>query len=185
MTSATSTPVVPRSISRSRRKRAIRARTFSMKRLTKRELEVGRVMYPEARDVVRPTTRGDCAGGERPCPFVRCRHHLYLDVTEGGAVKLNFPDLEPWEMAESCSLDVADRGLVTLERVGELMNIVRERVRQIEVAAFDSLRPRCLPIVAESRDDDPMREQPAGPAVHEEPDAFFAESLMDLVVESP
>jgi len=33
-----------------------------------------------------------------------------------GAIKLNFPDLEVWEMTETCALDVADRGGTTLER---------------------------------------------------------------------
>ena len=32
---------------RSRRKREIRARTISVKRMTKRELEIGRLLYPE------------------------------------------------------------------------------------------------------------------------------------------
>ncbi len=33
---------------RSRRKRAVRARTISVKRMTKRELELGRMLYPES-----------------------------------------------------------------------------------------------------------------------------------------
>ena len=32
---------------RSRRKRDVRARTISVKRMTKRELEIGRLLYPE------------------------------------------------------------------------------------------------------------------------------------------
>ena len=45
--------------------------------------------------------------------FISCKHHLYLDVNpETGSIKLNFPHLEPWEMLESCSLDVAERGVV-------------------------------------------------------------------------
>ena len=60
----------------------------------------------------------------RPCPFVSCSHHLYLDVNpETGAIKLNFPHLEVWEMAETCSLDVADRGGITLEEVGAILNL--------------------------------------------------------------
>ena len=70
----------------------------------------------------------------RPCPFVSCSHHLYLDVNpETGAIKLNFPHLEVWEMAETCSLDVADRGGITLEEVGAILNLTRERIRQVEV----------------------------------------------------
>jgi len=37
---------VTREQRRSRRKRAIRAKTISVKRMTKRELELGRLLYP-------------------------------------------------------------------------------------------------------------------------------------------
>src|SRR4029453_4176140 len=77
-----------------------------------------------------------CAGAMRPCPYVSCKHHLYVDVSpRTGAIKLNFPDLEVWEMAESCALDIADRGGTTLEDVGAIMNLTRERIRQGEVKA--------------------------------------------------
>src|SRR5689334_24102594 len=85
--------VITREQRRSRRKREVRARTISVKRMTKRELELGRLLYPEV-PVDKPRTRADCANGERPCPFVSCKHHLYLDVSaKTGAIKLNFPDL--------------------------------------------------------------------------------------------
>src|SRR5437762_11837758 len=54
---------------RSRRKRAVRARTISVKRMTKRELEIGRLLYPET-DYWRPESREECVDGPRPCPFV-------------------------------------------------------------------------------------------------------------------
>jgi hypothetical protein len=124
---------------RSRRKRAVRARTISVKRMTKRELEIGRLLYPED-DYEKPRSRCDCAGGPRPCPYVSCKHHLYVDVSpKTGAIKLNFPDLEVWEMGESCALDVADRGGTTLEDVGAIMNLTRERIRQVEVKALAKL----------------------------------------------
>src|SRR6187402_2959162 len=121
---------------RSRRKRDVRARTISVKRMTKRELEIGRLLYPEA-DYWKPQTRAECKGGPRPCPFISCKHHLYVDVSpRTGAIKLNFPDLEVWELAESCALDIADRGGTTLEDVGAIMNLTRERIRQVEVKAL-------------------------------------------------
>jgi hypothetical protein len=108
--------------------------------MTKRELELGRLLYPEV-DVDRPETRADCVSGERPCPFVSCKHHLYLDVSaRTGAIKLNFPDLEVWEMTETCALDVADRGGTTLEEVGAIMNLTRERIRQVEVKGLAKLQ---------------------------------------------
>lgn len=135
--------VVTRDMSRSRRKREVRARTISMKRMTKRELDLGRMLYPDVDGVGRPKTRADCINHEGPCPFVSCEHHLYLDVSaKTGAIKLNFPDLEVWELPAhaSCSLDVADAGGQTLERVGEIMNLTRERIRQIEVSAMAKVR---------------------------------------------
>lgn len=132
---------VTREQRRSRRKRDVRARTISVKRMTKRELELGRMLYPDVEDVVKPTTRAECANGERPCPFVSCKHHLYLDVSaRTGAIKLNFPDLEVWEMTETCALDVADRGGTTLEEVGAIMNLTRERIRQVEVKGLAKLQ---------------------------------------------
>ena len=130
---------VTREQRRSRRKRDVRARTISVKRMTKRELELGRMLYPES-PVDKPMTRAECAQGERPCPFVSCKHHLYLDVAaKTGAIKLNFPDLEVWEMTETCALDVADRGGTTLEEVGAIMNLTRERIRQVEVKGLAKL----------------------------------------------
>ena len=125
---------------RSRRKRDVRARTISVKRMTKRELEIGRLLYPET-DYAKPRTREECFDGPRPCPFVSCKHHLYLDVSaRTGAIKLNFPDLEVWEMNETCALDVADRGGTTLEEVGAIMNLTRERIRQVEVKGLAKLQ---------------------------------------------
>src|SRR5579863_2831635 len=51
---------VTREQRRSRRKRAIRARTISVKRMTKRELELGRMLYPEVEEIEHPHTRADC-----------------------------------------------------------------------------------------------------------------------------
>lgn len=131
---------VTREQRRSRRKRDVRARTISVKRMTKRELELGRLLYPDVEDVEKPRQRIECVGGERPCPFVSCKHHLYLDVSaRTGAIKLNFPDLEVWEMNETCALDVADRGGTTLEEVGAIMNLTRERIRQVEVKGLAKL----------------------------------------------
>ncbi len=124
---------------RSRRKRAVRARTITVKRLSRRELELERERWA-ALEHLRPKTRDDCANGPRPCPHVSCRHHLYLDVSpKTGAIKLNFPDLEVWEMAISCALDVADSGGATLEDVGAILNLTRERIRQLELKALSRL----------------------------------------------
>lgn len=89
----------------------------------------------------RPRTRGDCKDAQRPCPWVGCKHHLYLEVNpETGSIKFNFPELEPMDLAESCALDRAELGSITLEEVGLITNLTRERVRQLEVRGLLKLR---------------------------------------------
>jgi hypothetical protein len=118
----------------------VRSKTIAPKRLTRDERRLSELLvYPP--DVDRPASREECATMPRPCPFVSCAHHLYLDVNpESGAIKLNFPHLEVWEMAETCSLDVADRGGITLEEVGAILNLTRERIRQVEVRGLYKIR---------------------------------------------
>jgi hypothetical protein len=87
-------------------------------------------------DQLRPRVRGDCEAGERPCPWVGCKFHLYLDVTPAGSIKENYPDRGPEALGESCALDLADRGGMTLEAVGDLLGLTRERIRQVERQAL-------------------------------------------------
>jgi hypothetical protein len=124
---------------RSRRKREVRACTISIKRMTQREVDSMR-RVSQQHERLRPRTRAECADALRPCPFVSCKYHLYLDVSSRtGSIKLNFPDLEVWEIPVSCALDIADRGGTTLEDVGAIMNLTRERIRQLEVKALMQL----------------------------------------------
>jgi hypothetical protein len=133
-------PEVSRKIRRRRRRTRPRSKTIAMKRLTREELRVGALMYPPV-DIPRPTTRAECREEMRPCPWVACKHHLYLDINpETGSIKINFPDLEPWELQHTCALDVAERGGITLEEVGEIMNLTRERIRQVEVRGLLKLK---------------------------------------------
>lgn len=92
-------------------------------------------------DHPRPQVRAQCRDVPRPCPYVGCRFSLYLDVSDTGSIKLNFPKLMPWEMDpnRSCALDLAEGDGMTLEGVGEAMNVTRERVRQIETIALDKI----------------------------------------------
>lgn len=125
---------------RRRRRSRARARTISIRRLSKAELNRGRALYPEER-YWRPKLRSECAEMERPCPFVSCKYHLYIDVHPvRGSIKINFPDAEVWEMTDTCALDIADRGGITLEEVGEIMNLTRERVRQLETQGLAKLQ---------------------------------------------
>ena len=78
----------------------------------------------------------------RPCVWVGCRHGLYLDVTSIGSIKLAYPDLEPGELKESCSLDSADAGALTLEEMGKTISVTRERARQLEVMALHEFKAK-------------------------------------------
>ncbi len=128
-----------RRITRPRRKRTRpKSKTIAPRRLTREEIRVQQELRDF--DYQKPRSRSDCRHGLRPCPFVSCKYHLYLDVKESGAIKINFPDLDVWELEETCALDVAERGGVTLEEVGEIMNLTRERIRQIEVHGLIKLQ---------------------------------------------
>ncbi len=125
---------------RGARKGLRRSKTIALKRLSPEEKEQTEAVLAEL-EHLRPRNREDCRMGDRPCPFVSCKYHLFLDVNpHTGSIKLNFPDLAVWELTETCALDVADRGGITLEEVGELLNLTRERIRQVESAGLDKLR---------------------------------------------
>jgi hypothetical protein len=142
------------------RPRLVRAETIPLARVAAADRDKARSlpMYP------RPTSRGDCQAREegsldddehafmlRPCPYVGCRHHLYLDVSRSGSIKLNFPDIEPEDlhlMPETCTLDLADRGTLTLEETGQKMNLTRERVRQVEEKVLEALS-ECADLASE------------------------------------
>jgi hypothetical protein len=126
-----------------------RSKTMSRKEMARdlrRRRLTGQVDPEEAdllkqMDDTRPRTRADCVNGPRPCMFVSCKHNLYLDVNpETGSIKLNFPDKEIWELEHTCALDVAEKGGITLEEVGEIMNLTRERIRQVETRGLMKLR---------------------------------------------
>jgi len=108
----------------------------------------------------RPISRNECIDGLRPCPWVGCKYHLYIDVNPNtGRIKWNhdkraaghkcivpqetilklldqvFLDAPP-----SCALDMVEEGGMTLEEVGATMNLTRERIRQIEAVALKKIR---------------------------------------------
>jgi len=91
----------------------------------------------------RPKTRADCVDGPRPCPWVSCRHHLAIDVLASGSFQVNFPSRLA-DLADTCALDIADRGAATLEEIALLVNLTRERVRQIEIRAMARYRLKIL-----------------------------------------
>jgi len=113
----------------------LRRRALSLRPVTDEE----RAEYADELSVRRPKDRLECRDGFRPCPWVGCRYHLGIDLTTTGRLRVP-PDREPWEVPETCALDVADHGRVTLEEIGGLLGLTRERVRQIEEIALHQAR---------------------------------------------
>ncbi len=136
---------------RVRRVGIARSRVIDLRRVGKTQLALWTAEAPPERpgvDYDRPANRNECRGGERPCPFVSCMHHLYLDVSPtNGAIQFNFPGLDVDDLAETCAIDIADRGGVALEVIGSVLNVTRERSRQIVVKALRKIR-RALERVA-------------------------------------
>ena len=101
--------------------------------------QVRRGLLPIIEDYPRPRTRAECPV-TRPCPYVACKHNLYLDVMPNGTLLLIHPKEPVESMTESCALDVAARGGITLEEIGTLLNFTRERIRQIVDGALVKIR---------------------------------------------
>lgn len=114
----------------------------------------------------RPRTRADCERVSRPCNFVSCRHNLFLDISRRGVLQFSHPpDVEPDQVPAnlSCALDVAEQGGMVLDRVGEILGLTRERIRQIEIGALVQLK----------KDEKILSHRPESAKVHElmaEPD---------------
>lgn len=98
-----------------------------------RDIRNNPVEYPNG--ISRPASRGECADGPRPCPWVSCRYHLYLDITPYGGLTLNYPSIEPGQMEHSCALDIAAQGDHDMISVAQIMGVNDETVRVIERAA--------------------------------------------------
>lgn len=114
-------------------------KVIKLNRMTRDERSINALLYPE-KDFYRPKTRGECVDMPRPCPYVGCRYHLYLDVDDrSGSLRINYPDKEPWELENSCALDIANSDN-NLEEVGAIMGITRERVRQVEKVALARMK---------------------------------------------
>lgn len=122
-----------------------RSFTMALKRLTRGEMASGAALI-DIDTFTRPRTRADCVNARRPCPFVACTQHLALDVDKvTGSIKVNFPGVVEGDfdaMTDTCALDVSDRGGLTLEGVADVLNLTRERVRQVEVEALERMRGR-------------------------------------------
>lgn len=93
-------------------------------------------------DEYRPQWRHECVDAPRPCPFAGCEFHALLVVLPSGRLQFPHGHEDPTLLPEdkSCALDVADKGGVTLEEVGQVLGITRERTRQIVDIALVKVR---------------------------------------------
>ena len=129
-----------------------RARTVSMKRMRSSQLRADQAATIEHTE--RPRTWGECleralGTASRPCGYLRCRYNLLLDVDgRTGSYKVTWPHLTGGAYGDeygaypqhTCALRVAEQGGMTLDEIGSVMNLTRERVRQIETKALYALR---------------------------------------------
>lgn len=133
--------------------------------------------------IERPRTVGDCRNGPRPCPWVSCRFNLLLDIDKHGTLYLNVAKaaderqpctvkerdsdehfeaetdaaIEQWFNADpppaSCLIDVADDER-TLEEIGGVLNLTRQRVRQLEQVARAKLDKGLAALVTTANGDE-------------------------------
>ena len=112
--------------------------------------EPSRELLPEEKQLLkelpRPRTRGDCIEMDRPCPWVGCRYHLFLEVTRKGTIQTPVdPEDEEaiaaylHEMTYTCALDAAEEKDFTLEEIGEVLGVTHEGIRQVEAKALKKL----------------------------------------------
>jgi hypothetical protein len=129
-----------------------RARTVSIKRMRTSQLRADEAETIEHTE--RPRTWGECleralGTASRPCGYLRCKHNLLVDVDgRTGSYKVTWPHLATGSYGDeygaypqhTCALRVAQQGGLTLDEIGQVMNLTRERVRQIETKALYALR---------------------------------------------
>jgi hypothetical protein len=82
-------------------------------------------------------TRGACRRLPGPCPHAFCRFNLTAEGRDHRGAK---PAHMPLPVVrESCALEAAENGGMTLEEIATRLALTRERVRQIELAALQKL----------------------------------------------
>jgi len=81
-------------------------------------------------------------GEDVPCPYVRCRHHLSIEVTPGGALRVFFPHWLPSVPAAvpTCSLAEARKGRHTADEVAAVFGLRERQVLEVERRAFAKIQ---------------------------------------------
>ena len=105
-----------------------------------------------------PASRSECRNGERPCPYVRCKWHLWLVLGSdrpGRRYDGRTPPtaLRPaWlenPMPPCCTLDIAERAEVlddpgSIRELAAAIGLKPSRIHDIIATALEKLRARGL-----------------------------------------
>src|SRR5450759_2008091 len=97
-------------------------------------------MADELRINIYKITRGACRSLDGPCPHAVCRFNLTTERRDSRGAKparFHLPVVR-----ESCALEAAEHGGMTLEEIALRLSLTRERVRQIELGALKKLWAR-------------------------------------------
>jgi predicted nucleic acid-binding Zn ribbon protein len=124
-----------------RRKAVVHHRTDSP-RVLQASVEADRREWSKLVNVDwQPTDCPRLNGDRGPCPFVSCRNHLFTDLNAAGNVVIDPRVAEIESAPYTCAIDLyhSDREW-TLDAVGDVFNVTRERIRQIEQGALEKLR---------------------------------------------
>src|SRR5581483_6244692 len=108
-----------------------------------------------------------------------------LEITDAGSIRVPHPTAGPTDTTPSCALDVAAEGGTTLEEIAGILNVTRERVRQIEERALIKVRRRSRAQLAEFVDDERLAAPTAPPPKvkrKNRPHRYFADELKRSVL---
>jgi hypothetical protein len=122
-------------------------------------------LFPTPRHPDAPATWGECRAqrGDGPCPWVACRAHLLLAVSEDGGLSLESDNRNPvrngysthkrrWPkreadmlarletMKDTCAIEVGERRSHNGREVGDILGVHRELIRRITDGALDKAR---------------------------------------------
>jgi hypothetical protein len=91
-----------------------------------------------------PATREECKGSARPCPYVKCRYHLWLHEADARPGRRHEQGGAPASAlrpvtSRTCALDVVAEGAHTYAEIGELLGISDEGARIIAEKAIAKL----------------------------------------------
>lgn len=142
--------------------RWMRSAVRASKRLSRAELAFKDEVDAEGALSPMPTSDLQCRaiglGDKIPCPYVRCAHHLGIEVMRSGALRVIYPHWEDGadDAEPTCVLAESNREHTAAE-MGKILGVGIDRILQIEsdaiakVAARMGMRPAELRKVLESR----------------------------------